>query len=507
MKSLLLLLMVLSLTACSSKPEGDGVGTDIVALGERAKALEETKPDSALALYARACELFDAGMDSAETRAAARAYLQLGYLQISQQHRYLDAFSNLSTASKIASKNGMHDIAALAENNTAVLYSYYDDVPNTLRHLLDAMRHALQGKDYPAAIMAYENIVVETVLESPPTDSVMAASTRLLGRMPTSATGYKMAAAASGVAKAWMANDTTALLPATQKWIEAAGSGRPDLDCVAAVACQRAGDIPGTLKYLLMACNTDIWNPVRLYAARMLVNTYGDSGLTDSAYVWHRRVQEMEQSLYHDQRYGAVRDMFAKMEARTHSQEVRREKARSQMLATWLWMVVAVALIVSVAAAIIIRQNRELRQRARVLFRKDTQLLAKPKTPKIAQSVDEAAEQQLLERIKAVMADDNLVCQPEFSITTLAHHCGKSVEKVSTAIRRGTNHNFSVMLSEARVRVASLRLRDPAYDNLTIEAVAQSVGMQSRSNFAILFRRSTGVNPGEYRRLARQQKE
>lgn len=473
--------------------------------------MEQSNPDSAMALYAAASRALRKDAGPAEISAAAKAHLRLGYMLIDREHRYLDAFGNLRESSRLAASQSMHNVAAEAENNIAVLYSYYDDVPNTLRHVRAAMEQALKGHYYNTAIWAYENVVVETILESPSSQEEIKVCTRLMSQIPDTTKSYALGRAAVSAATAWMAHDYKRLLPAVRHWIETAGPGRPDLDCVAAVACLRLGDEAGAVAYLHTAYGADTWNPVRLYAARLLVETYGSAGDTDSAYIWHRRVRELEDSIYKGQKYGAVRDMFTRLEQKEHAEIVQAQKERAQMLAIWLWSATAVCVLGAVAVAVIARQNRRLRRQAALLFRKDTELLeARPKTPHpdTGRPGGNTGEmEELMAQIRAVMDDDAIICNPDFSISSLAYQCGKNIEKVRSAIRTCNKTNFSVMLSDARIRIASLRMRDPGYANYTIEAIAQSVGIQSRSNFAVLFRRYTGINPGQYRKMALEERE
>ncbi len=65
--------------------------------------------------------------------------------------------------------------------------------------------------------------------------------------------------------------------------------------------------------------------------------------------------------------------------------------------------------------------------------------------------------------------------------------------------------NFSMLLAKARVREACLRLGNPEeYGNLTIEAIAQSVGFRSRNSLITAFKKFTGLTPSEYLRVSKE---
>jgi AraC-like DNA-binding protein len=66
--------------------------------------------------------------------------------------------------------------------------------------------------------------------------------------------------------------------------------------------------------------------------------------------------------------------------------------------------------------------------------------------------------------------------------------------------------NFNNLLNEFRVREACRRLaEDDIYTNYTIEAIAESIGFKSRSNFISTFKKLTGITPSEYKRIATKQ--
>ena len=63
--------------------------------------------------------------------------------------------------------------------------------------------------------------------------------------------------------------------------------------------------------------------------------------------------------------------------------------------------------------------------------------------------------------------------------------------------------NFKSVVNDIRVKMACLRLADTEhYGNLTIDAIAESVGFRSRGNFSVVFRKITGMSASQFRRNA-----
>jgi len=66
--------------------------------------------------------------------------------------------------------------------------------------------------------------------------------------------------------------------------------------------------------------------------------------------------------------------------------------------------------------------------------------------------------------------------------------------------------NFKTYINEFRIQEACRRLSDiEHYGNMTIQAIYEAVGFQSAASFIAAFKRSMGMTPSTYQRLAREQ--
>lgn len=76
---------------------------------------------------------------------------------------------------------------------------------------------------------------------------------------------------------------------------------------------------------------------------------------------------------------------------------------------------------------------------------------------------------------------------------------------VSQAINQEYGSNFNALLNDYRIKEACRRLNDNGkYANMTIGAIAESVGFKSRTSFCALFKSITGLSPSSYQKMARQ---
>ncbi len=87
----------------------------------------------------------------------------------------------------------------------------------------------------------------------------------------------------------------------------------------------------------------------------------------------------------------------------------------------------------------------------------------------------------------------------DFSLPRLCEIVESNKLYVSQVINDVMNTNFHSLLNSHRINEARRRLLDVKnYGGMTIEAIAESLGYKSRSNFSKNFKKYTGLNPKEY---------
>lgn len=111
---------------------------------------------------------------------------------------------------------------------------------------------------------------------------------------------------------------------------------------------------------------------------------------------------------------------------------------------------------------------------------------------------------ELTDRISDVMKNPEFYCDPECSIDRLAAAIESNARYVSEVINDEYGMNFRAFLNKYRIKEAMRRLEDiDNYGNLTIKAVAESVGYKSQATFISVFTKETGLKPSLYQQLAR----
>lgn len=189
--------------------------------------------------------------------------------------------------------------------------------------------------------------------------------------------------------------------------------------------------------------------------------------------------------------------------------EIRQERTRLNRILTISIVTGCIVLLLALYVIQLVRSRRKLREYSREIYRKYVESLqtadeTKARDKKYSSSpIPETSENDILAKIAQVMENNELISNPDFSLTQLSEIIGYSYKQVSQTINDKLQKNFKTLLAETRIREACNRLLDQdTYGQYTIEHVAHSVGFASRSNFSVVFKSVVGITPAEFRRNA-----
>lgn len=114
---------------------------------------------------------------------------------------------------------------------------------------------------------------------------------------------------------------------------------------------------------------------------------------------------------------------------------------------------------------------------------------------------------KLYTRILKVMEENPVIFQPNFSLSELATLLRVTPRAVSRAVNVCHNSNFPQLLIEYRIREVTRLMHDPDTSDWTIEAIAEKAGFKSRTSFSRLFKKTIGLTPSEYAKMAKERKD
>ncbi|WP_177183922.1 ABC transporter permease [Mucilaginibacter sp. OK283] len=113
---------------------------------------------------------------------------------------------------------------------------------------------------------------------------------------------------------------------------------------------------------------------------------------------------------------------------------------------------------------------------------------------------DKSDAREKSRRLKEAVVVNRLYQDAELTLSSLAVKLGIHPHELSRIINTGLDKNFSDFINEFRVREVSRKMRDPAYDNLTLLGIAYESGFNSKTTFNRVFREITGKTPLEYKK-------
>lgn len=214
-----------------------------------------------------------------------------------------------------------------------------------------------------------------------------------------------------------------------------------------------------------------------------------------------------------------------------HVQKIQRERM-TQIVA----IVILAALIFLMLMIMLYRRNRQLAESYRALYEQNLEQLAhleesrkmvhqlqqplpvqQEEDPSQQQAdleqvkatsgndVDQQLLQEIYQRVNAVMESSPEIYDSTFTMSKLNVMVGSNIRYISYAIGQFADCDFKTLLSQYRIREACRRMNDvEKYGKYTIEAIAKSVGVTSRTSFVQNFKKQTGLTPSAYFKLARE---
>jgi len=124
------------------------------------------------------------------------------------------------------------------------------------------------------------------------------------------------------------------------------------------------------------------------------------------------------------------------------------------------------------------------------------------KTIKPRFSPKEALE--LKERLISLMNEERPYLNAELTLGELSGQVNLAKHELTDLLNVHINKNFFSFVNEFRLNAVIRRLGNPDFDHLTIIAIANDCGFNSKSTFNSLFKQHTGHTPSDYKKNLRE---
>lgn len=108
--------------------------------------------------------------------------------------------------------------------------------------------------------------------------------------------------------------------------------------------------------------------------------------------------------------------------------------------------------------------------------------------------------ERYLRKLQDAMEREKLYTDGDLTIQKLAARLSIPAQHLSQVVNEQLNQNFLDFINMHRVEEAKRRLHDPAAKHLSILAIAEDVGFNSKSAFNAVFKKHTKTTPSEFRK-------
>lgn len=504
---------------------------------------EKMMVDSALVCYSIVSNReHDKKLNREELHLIARAKNNLGYIYGAHYYDYPKSYENLNRAIQLSEEYGFDDIASYAYMNLASTMNgrnelFGDDSFSTevFENTKLAFNKAVQAKEWNVAVTCLFNALA-MMNENDDIHSIKSELDRF---------------------ERLQSIDSIEMWQCTRMFCEGvqayyAGQYQQALDYYVKMEHEAHRLLTNRQQCILMAMNQQsvVFAAMHRYQdaiailkkiERIAQETGLESDLIDAYHSMvdvYNAMGNHQQASTFEYKYLKARDEFIKksnaekLEKARFLDEMRRvndqvavidqKRERAHQLSLMMSVIAAIILL---ALVLLVRSYLKQRNYIRHLYEKNVQLLATSEVipqstvvgsvepnelhdesaPKYqGTTLDQESKERLFARIKQVMDDIHIICQPDFSLQSLADLVSSNYKYVSQVVNEYYGKSFKQVLNEQRVREACRQLNDTEqFGHLTIEAIAANLGFNSRSNFTVTFKRITGISPSVFLKMAK----
>ncbi len=134
-----------------------------------------------------------------------------------------------------------------------------------------------------------------------------------------------------------------------------------------------------------------------------------------------------------------------------------------------------------------------------LLYRKKTNDLSSFSAQKyVDKKLDHEEAQLIIDKLNRVMREKELFKNPDLKVNDLAKEINISGHELSQLLNDNMEKNFSLFVNEYRINEACKLLSENMH--LTVDAIGDEVGFNSKSTFFAAFKKIKGLTPGAYHR-------
>lgn len=497
----------------------------------------DNKKDSALMCFSLIAE--NAELNGSTPAIRAKAYNRCGHLYYIS-HNFTEAYQCFLKALP----HGDPYESNMAKIYLSVIYSYLEDYPKAIKYERETREWAMKNKDYKNFLTIHNNILnsafmndqlisVVDVMESfnemkDLPVSILSRAVEFSNEGMIDAVHKRYDLAIANFKKAHrVLQDTTAFQPYQVCMLEniAKAYSMKGEYVKALSSLKEANDM--TYEYDLP--------DMRAQNLKLMSEYLEKQGQHEKAINVRNAYLNLKDSLLNQSMINSIYDLQSSYDIGEVRDELFMANVERKMQRRLLFYSIIFLALLIVLISFLLVKNRTIKRNNRILYLKNSELMGlsdkeerKPEvnidqeidkgnettaedkdaaemTSGAGQTLGPAATDEILAAVKEIMSRPEVFCNAGFSLDQLSRLSGYNTKYVSSVINQRIGKNFRQWLAECRIRQACLVMRRNAgKDEVSVEALAEEVGIRSRSNFSATFKQIIGMSPKEFQKQARE---
>lgn len=519
------------------------------------KYMNENRLDSALLYLTIVAKTAEQGKTKADSIIAMMAYNRCGSIHFFSKN-YQGAYSNY----KRAIKSGGEENAYWIYGNIAMILNMYGAYDDSEKLFINTYKRTLEKSDWNHLINVYSNILNQCYLNNH-LDSISDILTGFHSLpIPPSIDVHFLEKITNGMISAKDADYNEAIKYFKQGYELADSTFFPDrarIDCATYVAksFRDAGKPDSALVYLnnaLSLANGEDMGDHLVNLYELISDCYAEMNNPVKAKEYLIRHYSLKDSISSIDDFSSIKNLDLNYEVDNYENKIMQVNKEKEQSRRYLFIISITLLVFLGLLIIVIVQNRKLKTSNKFLFEKNLEILKAadadrtnyletkrekeeqkisessshdlggdgnmkddiltapddPKQQSARLNIPEEEQMRIKDAVEKFFYSSEEWKSPDFSLPRLCEIIGSNKQYVSQVINDLIGTNFPSLLNSHRINEACRRLLDVKnYGGLTIEAIAESLGYKSRSNFSKNFKKHTGLNPKEYVILAQSKQE
>lgn len=509
--------------------------------------IRANRADSAIKCFMEVIDEYHEGMSKDDKIICAKAFNNLGYIYSQMYSDYSGAYSYLLKSLEIAENVNYPRQYALIYINLGNIYMYFEDYENAGGYYRKAYEAAKENEDWDLTNHALSNLLL-TAHDTLKKDDLTALINDYMHlNLPPNdeATEYTKKLCAVTAERFNPHRSNNAYYRDLEQLIYDYHLDERsvfNLNFIKYEQLLKEGQSDEVIDYMKdILKNKTTTKGDEAAVMKGISSVYELKGLEDSAHIFKVKSILIRDSLMKQESYATIRNMHSSYNLRLFEREINKSEIIQKNQLVIIILCIVWGIVLSIVTTMLIRKNKRLNETLTALYNKNVNSPAtlpgyntpaqipfsrnitpenfpecnesgndslddEASLPKEEQSklvLDDETTRLIAEDILHVMNDKEIIGKCDFTIRKLAETTGHKERYVSNVINEYFHKNFNGLLNEYRIVQAKKILDDGnEASKITIEGLALSLGFKSRSNFAAVFKKLTGLTPKEYRNIA-----